>query len=113
MESVIMDGALVALTPYTITSTAALRAELKRVREQGYALDDRENHADMRCIAVPVLDRDGRAVAALSASDDARRMTPEWQMEVRNVLFNIASSLRQKLYPSPATLEHHARVAAE
>ena len=69
MESVIMDGALVALTPYTITSAPALRAELKRVREQGYALDDRENHANMRCIAVPVLDRDGRAVAALSASD--------------------------------------------
>jgi DNA-binding IclR family transcriptional regulator len=113
MEGVIMDGALVALTPYTITSTAALRAELKRVLEQGYALDDRENHADMRCIAVPVLDRDGRAVAALSASDNARRMTPEWQMEVRDVLFNIASSLRQKLYPLPAPLDHHARVAAE
>jgi DNA-binding IclR family transcriptional regulator len=113
MESVIMDGALVALTPYTITSTAALRAELKRVREQGYAIDDRENHADMRCIAVPVLDRDGRAVAALSASDDARRMTPEWQIEVRDVLFNIASSLSRKLYPSPAPLDHHARVAAE
>jgi DNA-binding IclR family transcriptional regulator len=113
MESVIMDGALVALTPYTITGTTALRAELKRVREQGYALDDRENHADMRCIAVPVLDRDGRTVAALSASDEASRMTLEWQMEVRDVLFNIASCLRQKLYPSPAPLEHHARVAAE
>jgi DNA-binding IclR family transcriptional regulator len=113
MESVIMDGALVALTPYTITGTPALRAELKRVREQGYALDDRENHADMRCIAVPVLDREGRAVAALSASDEARRMTPEWQMEVRDVLFDIASRLSHKLYPSPAPLERDARVAAE
>ena len=113
MEAVILDGALVALTPYTITSATALRAELSRVREQGYALDDRENHADMRCIAVPVLDRDGRAVAALSASDDARRMTPERQLEVRDVLFGIAAGLRQKLYPSPARAEQHQQVAAE
>jgi DNA-binding IclR family transcriptional regulator len=113
MESVIMDGALVALTPYTITSAPALRAELKRVREQGYALDDRENHAGMRCIAVPVLDRDGRAVAALSASDDAQRMTPERQLEIRDVLFGVAAQLRLKLYPTPAPLERCAPVAAE
>jgi IclR family acetate operon transcriptional repressor len=113
MESVIMDGALVALTSYTITSHQALRVELKRVREQGYALDDRENHAGMRCIAVPVLDRDGRAVAALSASDDAQRMTPERQLEIRDVLFGVAAQLRMKLYPTPAPLEHRAPVAAE
>lgn len=113
MESVIMDGALVALTPYTITSHQALRAELRRVREQGYALDDRENQADMRCIAVPVLDRDGRAVAALSATDDAGRMTPERQLEIRDVLFGVAAQLRQKLYPTPAPLEHRTPVAAE
>ncbi len=113
MEAVIMDGALVALTPYTITNAVALRAELKRVREQGFALDDRENHANMRCVAVPVLDRDGRAVAALSASDDALRMTAERQLEIRDVLFGIASSLRQKLYPSPAAPERHTQVAAE
>ena len=113
MDAVIMDGALVALTPYTITSATALRAELKRVRERGFALDDRENHANMRCIAVPVLDRDGRAVAALSASDDAQRMTAERQLEVRDVLFGIASNLRQKLYPSPAAPAQHTQVAAE
>lgn len=113
MESVILDGALVALTPHTITSHQALRAELKRVREQGYAVDDREHQADMRCIAVPVLDRDGRAVAAISATDDARHMTPERQLEVRDVLFGIATQLRQKLYPTPAPLEHRAPIAAE
>lgn len=113
MESVVMDGALVALTPHTITSHQALRAELKRVREQGYALDDRENQADMRCIAVPVKDRDGRAVAALSATDDAERMTQERQLEIRDVMFAVAAQLHQKLYPAPAPLEHRASIAAE
>ena len=113
MEGVIMDGALVPLTPYTITSAPALRAELKRVREQGYALDDRENHANMRCIAVPVLDREGRAVAALSASDDAQHMTQERLQEIRDVLFGVAVQLRQKLYPTPAPLAHRTPIAAE
>jgi DNA-binding IclR family transcriptional regulator len=113
MEGVIMDGALVPLTPYTITSAQALRAELKRVREQGYALDDRENHADMRCIAVPVLDREGRAVAALSASDAAQHMTQERLQEIRDVLFGVAAQLRQKLYPTPAPFEHRTPIAAE
>ena len=113
MESVVMDGALVALTPHTITSAQALRTELKRVREQGYALDDRENQADMRCIAVPVSDREGRAVAALSASGDAQQMTPERQLVVRDALFAVAARLRQKLYPIPAPLEHRASIAAE
>src|ERR1041385_3715353 len=54
VESFILDGELVPLTPYTITTAAALRAEIRLVREQGYALDDREHQANMRCIAVPV-----------------------------------------------------------
>jgi DNA-binding IclR family transcriptional regulator len=99
VERFLLEGELIALTPYTITTAAALRSELKRVRERGYALDDREHKADMRCIAVPVLDREGRAVAALSATDAAQRVTPERQLEIRDALFDAAASLRQKLYP--------------
>jgi DNA-binding IclR family transcriptional regulator len=113
MESVILDGALVALTPYTITSTQALRAQLKQVRQQGYALDDRENHTDIRCIAVPVLDRDGRAVASLSATDSVARMTPERQLEIRDVLLEIAAVLGAKLYPTASAPHPRRAVAAE
>ncbi|HET7086697.1 MAG TPA: IclR family transcriptional regulator [Rhizomicrobium sp.] len=113
LESFILDGELIPLTPHTITTAAALRAELKRVREQGYALDDREHHANIRCIAVPVLDQDGRAVAALSATDDAERMTPERQVLVREALFDTAAALRRKLYPTPQPLQYRKPIAAE
>jgi DNA-binding IclR family transcriptional regulator len=99
VDSFVLDGELIALTPHTITTAASLRAELKKVREQGYALDDREHQANMRCIAVPVLDREDRAVAALSATDDAQRMTPQRQLEIRDALLKVANALRQKLYP--------------
>ena len=36
-------------TPRTIVSRQALAAELKRVRKQGYALDNEENEAEGRC----------------------------------------------------------------
>jgi DNA-binding IclR family transcriptional regulator len=66
-------------------------------------VDDREHQANMRCIAVPVRDRDGRVVAALSATDAAERMTPQRQDEVRALLFEAARRLGAKLYPSPVT----------
>jgi DNA-binding IclR family transcriptional regulator len=113
VESFILDGELVPLTPHTITTAAALRAELRLVREQGYAMDDREHQANMRCIAVPVRDQDGRAVAALSASDDADRMTVLRQKEVRAALLDAAAALRQKLYPAPAPFHLRGTLAAE
>jgi DNA-binding IclR family transcriptional regulator len=113
VERFILDGELVPLTPYTITTPGALRAELRQVREQGFAVDDREHQANMRCIAVPVRDQDGRAVAALSATDDAERMTTQRQTEVRHALLDAAGALRQKLYPAPAPMHMRGPLAAE
>ena len=45
---------LPALTPHTITSPAALRAELTTIREQGYAVDHEENTDGIACFAVAV-----------------------------------------------------------
>lgn len=55
------------LTPYTITDLGALRAELARVREQGYAVADQQLALGLRSVAVPV--RQGeRVVAAANVS---------------------------------------------
>lgn len=57
---------LVRHTPQTIVDRAALKAELDRVRRQGYALVDQELEIGLRSLAVPVLRPDGRAVAAIN-----------------------------------------------
>jgi IclR family transcriptional regulator, KDG regulon repressor len=59
---------LVAFTPRTITTRVALDAELRRVRDRGYARDEAEHEEGIECIGAPVLDRDGAVVAALSVS---------------------------------------------
>lgn len=55
-----------AYTPQTIRSASALKAELRRVREQGYALVARELEPGLCSIAVPIHAGDGRVVAALN-----------------------------------------------
>ncbi|MER7617749.1 IclR family transcriptional regulator domain-containing protein, partial [Nonomuraea wenchangensis] len=59
-------GPLRALTGRTIVDHAELRAELDRVREAGYALNDGESGDGIRTVAVPVLDRRDHARYALA-----------------------------------------------
>lgn len=59
-------GPLEALTPYTITDPERLRAEIALIRSRGYAIDDQEVVIGVYCVAVPILDRMGHAVGAMS-----------------------------------------------
>jgi DNA-binding IclR family transcriptional regulator len=59
---------LKTFTPYTITSPEALEAELRQVRENGYAVDREEFDENFCCIAAPVFDQRGKFIAALGLS---------------------------------------------
>jgi DNA-binding IclR family transcriptional regulator len=66
---------LEALTPNTITDRRAFLAHLAEVRRRGYALDDEEFMQGVRCVAVPIMGPGGEAVAAVSISGPAFRIT--------------------------------------
>lgn len=53
-------------TPTTITSDEQLSREYELIRRRGWAIDDGEHEDWLNCIAVPVFDRDGDAVAGIS-----------------------------------------------
>lgn len=59
--------ALKAHTPHTIVDKSQLRAELTRVRLQGFAIVDQELELGLRSIAVPVRRTDGTVIAAINA----------------------------------------------
>jgi DNA-binding IclR family transcriptional regulator len=61
------------VTMRTLTSKSALLAELAKVRQQGYAIDNQENEIEGRCIGAPIYGPDGRMVAALSISSPVFR----------------------------------------
>lgn len=57
---------LTPLTPTTIIDPDVLRRELDAIRSRGYAVSIEERQAGAGSIAAPVLDRDGRPIAAIS-----------------------------------------------
>lgn len=52
----------------TICTAKGFLAELKVTRQRGYALDDEEVDLGVRCVSVPVFDKDGQLAAAISVS---------------------------------------------
>ncbi|WP_193614218.1 IclR family transcriptional regulator domain-containing protein [Nocardioides lijunqiniae] len=63
---------LVAITEHTLREPAALRAELARVRERGWAVVDQELEAGLCSVAAPVRDSSGAVVAAINISTSSR-----------------------------------------
>lgn len=102
LEDTVLDADLVALTPYTITDHAVLRAQLEDVRRFGFAVDDREARVDTCCVAVPICDSQGRTVAAISATDSAQNMTPERRAELLHGLSQAAIMLSDKAFRATA-----------
>ncbi|MDT0302107.1 IclR family transcriptional regulator [Streptomonospora sp. DSM 45055] len=68
-----------AATDRTITGTEAFLAEMNRIRERGYAIDDGEQEVGVRCLAVPV--QGGPAMTAVSISGPEARVS--WDFVAR------------------------------
>ena len=64
-----------AQTAHTIVDPDTLLAQIRQIRQVGYALDDGEQEIGVRCVAVPVLG--GPSSYAISVSGPTARMTTE------------------------------------
>lgn len=74
LDGLLADVRLERLTKNTITDAERLRAELHRVREQGFAVVDGEREEGVRSAAAPVRGRGGRVLAAVNVSANAARV---------------------------------------
>lgn len=57
---------ILPMTDKTVADAGELIAELAVIRERGWALDDGENEAGLRCIGAAVFRGDGRAIGGVS-----------------------------------------------
>lgn len=74
LEHILDTHGLPPRTEQTTTDRDVLRSELETIREQGYAQDDEERIAGLRCVAAPVLSTEGRVLGAVSVSAPTNRM---------------------------------------
>jgi DNA-binding IclR family transcriptional regulator len=70
-------GDLVQITENSVKNMEELKAELKTVRENGYAVDNEEYELGVRCVGAPVKDFMGNVIAGISVSAPAERMSME------------------------------------
>jgi len=64
-------------TEFTLTDRDTLMDDLAITRVRGYAIDGEERNIGMRCIAAPVFDVHGEAVAGISVSGPTSRVGTE------------------------------------
>ena len=90
-------SALTSYAPATITDRAVLRAEVERVRRDGYAVAVNELEVGLAAVAAPVRGASGEVVAALSITGPTVRMTPARIGELRQVLVEESDRLSARL----------------
>jgi DNA-binding IclR family transcriptional regulator len=95
------NSPLEQLTPHTITDPDELRADLERTRERGYAIDNQEATAGLRCIGMalrytePVTD-------AISCSVPIDRMSTEHMAMIASTIEQARQQLEDSA-PLPGT----------
>jgi len=77
VEKFLSDAPLESFTDFTITDPERLVEDLERTRRRGFAVDGEERNLGMRCIAAPVFDIHGEAIAGLSVSGPTARVGME------------------------------------
>lgn len=105
---------LPALTPHTITSQLALKAELEVIRKQGYAIDAEESMLGASCVACTIMDPvQGRPLASFSMSGPTVRMTQRRIAEIGRALRLTAAEIERKLGSRSPAISQPSRNSAK
>jgi len=88
---------LLRLTEKTITDKEELEKELRVVKKQGFALDKGENEKDVRCIAAPIKNYQGKVIAAISISSPAYRTDFNKQNHLKEALIQVSNEISKRL----------------
>ncbi len=84
---------LVVLTNKTKASIGGLIEELKKVRKQGYAVDDEEFQEGLRCLAVPISNQEKVVVASMSVTAPTTRAPLDRLYAIKDDLVEAASKI--------------------
>jgi len=84
-------------TPRTIVEPSAFLEELAAIRNQGYAVDDEEMEAGVRCVAALILQAGPAVAGAMSVSGPSARLTPERLPELAAMLTDAAGIVSGQL----------------
>jgi len=88
---------MVPRTERTVVTFSQLRQAILQARERGYALDDEENEEGARCVAAPIFNHQGYAIASISLSAPASRMSDRMVTKAAAAVMQTASAISSHL----------------
>ena len=111
LDGIIQQKGLSRRTKNTITDSESLKAHLKMVRSQGFAIDDEENEAGIRCVGAPIFNQQGEAFAAISISGPTVRITKKLlQHLLKKEIIKTAAAISRDLgYQETSTMPDNVR----
>ena len=92
-EKILSGAQLERFTDFTLTTSQDVKADLETTRQRGFSIDGEERNIGMRCIAAPVFDINGEAIAGLSVSGPTSRVSENQVPELSKAVVAAAKAL--------------------
>lgn len=97
-DSLSFNGKYLKYTENTILTDDELNIQLKKIKMQGYAIDNEEYVKGLICISVPILNLNGNAIASISISIPSSRFDYSDIDNYVNLLKKYSSKIQNDLY---------------
>lgn len=97
--SIISRISFARYTPNTVTSLPELHKDLAQISERGYALELEENFLGTNCIAAPIVDHAGQAIAGISITVPTFRVSVDELVQWKKPLIAAAAEVSRRLAP--------------
>ncbi|WP_462410439.1 IclR family transcriptional regulator [Neobacillus sp. Marseille-QA0830] len=97
IDQIISENGLPKSTEKTITSPEEFKNKLNEVRMNGYAIDDEMFAVGIRCIAAPIYDHSGKAIAAIGISGFASHISGIGLERKKNLVIEAGYRISERL----------------
>ncbi|MCK4417626.1 MAG: IclR family transcriptional regulator [Candidatus Latescibacteria bacterium] len=96
-DSIIKEIGLPKFTENTTIDPEKLKVELKRIREDGFAVSDGEVHQGVRAIAAPIFNGRGKMIADLSVGAPIHRLEGSRKEETIRLVIDTARKITEQM----------------
>ncbi len=97
IEKILRNGGLKEYTYKTLTSPEELFSDLEKTKQRGWSFDDEERYLGMRCVAAPIYNSFGEAIAGISISGPKNRFNDEQVLEYGPIVKRAAQNVTKMI----------------
>jgi len=97
IRRIISKNPLLKYTPNTITDPGKLIINLLEIKDKGYAICNEELEEGIKAIAAPIKNIDGKAMASITITGLAKRMSSDNIEELIKIVIDSTREISEKL----------------